>query len=366
MVLALLPAGLTMLPFLTHQTASTHLHNLLVQRAVQTCCFTSRQCRDNPTAQWLGEFAGHAGLEEFHGIDGLRVQWDEYLAALLAAPEEGITVQSALMRHRGLSPSNPYLQPTPMEYEHRVVPSVLADRVMAIACVIASEWADDLSLMHAENERASERHRQSVVSSGTGEGERRLTLPVFCDATRDSDPDNEESASNTPYRDGNYDLLKLLATRQALRGLLAEYDANAGRRRSSEFLHRFAAAHPLEGERPRHAADAWLEALLAQPPLINMVAAAPNTPSGTSLGGGGGGGGDGQGEEGEEGEGEVDSSAISGGDGGGDGALIDPHQIADQIMRRRVDIASCWREELRGVPESMLALKRDWLNTRLS
>ena len=99
LALALLPESLMALqPFLAHQTASTHLHNLLVQRAVQTCCFTSRQCRDNPTAQWLGEFAGHAGLEEFHGIDGLRVQWDEYLAALLAAPEEGITVQSALMR----------------------------------------------------------------------------------------------------------------------------------------------------------------------------------------------------------------------------------------------------------------------------
>ena len=72
-----------------------------------------------------------------------------------------------------------------MEYEHRIVPSVLAERVMATACVIATEWADDLTLMHAENDRATERHRQSVFSSGTGDAERRLTLPVFCDATRD-------------------------------------------------------------------------------------------------------------------------------------------------------------------------------------
>ena len=247
-----------------------------------------------------------------------------------------------------------------MEYEHRIVPSVLAERVMATACVIATEWADDLTLMHAENDRATERHRQSVFSSGTGDAERRLTLPVFCDATRDSDPDSVETASNTPYRDGNYDLLKLLATRQALRGLQAEYDGNLGRRRSSEFVHRFASAHPLEGERPRHAADAWMEALLDQPPLINSaplinrVAATPNAPSG---GGGCGGGGGGQGEAGEAGEegggeeggGEVDTSDISGGcGGGGDGALIDPHQIAEEVMRRRVDIASCGREELRA------------------
>ena len=272
-----------------------------------------------------------------------------------------------------------------MEYEHRIVPSVLAERVMATACVIATEWADDLTLMHAENDRATERHRQSVFSSGTGDAERRLTLPVFCDATRDSDPDSVETASNTPYRDGNYDLLKLLATRQALRGLQAEYDGNLGRRRSSEFVHRFASAHPLEGERPRHAADAWMEALLDQPPLINRaplinrVAATPNAPSGGGGGGGGGGSGQGEageageegggeaGEEGEEGGGGVDTSDISGGGGsGGDGALIDPHQIAEEVMRRRVDIASCWREELRGVPDSMLALKRDWLNRGIS
>ena len=48
-----------------------------------------------------------------------------------------------------------------MEYEHRIVPSVLAERVMATACVIATEWSDDLTLMHAENDRATERHRQS-------------------------------------------------------------------------------------------------------------------------------------------------------------------------------------------------------------
>ena len=134
MTLALLAAvGLALQPkpFLTHQTASTHLHNMLVQRAVQTCCFTSRQCRDNPTAQWLGEFAGHAGLEEFHGIDGLRVQWDEYLTALLAAPEEGITVQSSLMRHRGKPPHATTRQATPRH--HPVTPRHATPRHLTAA-----------------------------------------------------------------------------------------------------------------------------------------------------------------------------------------------------------------------------------------
>ena len=54
-----------------------------------------------------------------------------------------------------------------------------------------------------------------------------------------------------------------------------------------------------------------------------------------------------------------------GGDDGGDGVMIDPHQIADEIMRRRVEIASSWRDELTDISGSMLALKREWLNRGL-
>ncbi len=138
------------------------LYDLLVQRAVQTCCFTSRQCRDNPTAQWLEQFAGHSGLEHFHGLDGLRMAWDEYLTKLLYAPEQSVMVQSVLKKHRGLSPNNPYLQPTPMEYEHRIVPSQIAERVMQTACDIASEWTHDLGLMEAENAEQTRRHLQAT------------------------------------------------------------------------------------------------------------------------------------------------------------------------------------------------------------
>ena len=111
-------------------------------------------------------------------------------------------------------------------------------------------------------------------------------------------------------------------------------------------MHRFAAAHPLEGEQPRHVADTWMQTLLDEPPLL--VAAPPVALRGGgtgSTGGGTGGGG--------------------GGDDGGDGVMIDPHQIADEIMRRRVEIASSWRDELTDISGSMLALKREWLNRGL-
>jgi len=145
-------AALAIVVFLPALVASNtacppRLLSLLVQRAVQTCCFTSRQCRDPPTAEWLVGFGGHVGLETFHGIDGLRVPAEEYVLQLLRAPSEQITVHSALKKHRGLSASNPYLQPSTMTYMVMIQPADLADRVMRTAATIAAKWREDLPMI---------------------------------------------------------------------------------------------------------------------------------------------------------------------------------------------------------------------------
>ena len=36
--------------------------------------------------------------------------------------------------------------------------------------------------------------------------------------------------------------------------------------------------------------------------------------------------------------------------------------ISSQVMRRRVGVATAWRDELSSVPEQMLGLKRAWLD----
>ena len=38
--------------------------------------------------------------------------------------------------------------------------------------------------------------------------------------------------------------------------------------------------------------------------------------------------------------------------------------ISSQVMRRRVGVATAWRDELSSVPEQMLGLKRAWLEAR--
>ena len=311
-LLPILPLGLRLPP----QPRKQPLHDLLVQRAVQSCCFTFRSCRDNPSADWLLRFHSHKGLEHFHGLDGLRLPWRRYLEELFDAPEEEIEVQSTLMKHRGLSPSNPFLQPTPMTYMHPIVPSQLGERVIQAACTIAKEWRSDLKLMGAENEEQMRRHEESI-RTGTPDSKRETTLPVFS-----VDPEHGASA----YRGGNYDLVKLLATRQALRSLLRECEERPSRAHEHEFLLRFSAAHPIDGEQPSHAADAWLAALLQQPYAIF-----------SGQGGGGSG-------------------------GGGAPTLLDPLVLAEDLMERRARLAEGWVDRLEAVPEEMLELKREWLS----
>ena len=68
-------------------------------------------------------------------------QWRDFYAAMLAAPHEEIEVESTLMKHRGGSPNNPYLQPTPMTYAHTIVPATLAERVMSAGSTTSTTFS---------------------------------------------------------------------------------------------------------------------------------------------------------------------------------------------------------------------------------
>ena len=109
------------------------LHSLLVQRAVQSLCYTQKLSRDPISAQWLERFEGHTGMAQFHGIDGLRMPWREYLKRLLCSPAEQLVVESKLQRNRGLSANNPYQQPVPMTYTVDIQPATIASQIMVVA-----------------------------------------------------------------------------------------------------------------------------------------------------------------------------------------------------------------------------------------
>ena len=180
------------------------LHSLLLQRAVQTCCFTARTCRDPPTAKWL---AARAGVAEFyHGVDGLPLSvgsnWTGWLADMLAAPNEEVIVTSVLKKHRGVSADNPYLQPSPMEYTYELRPQEMAEKVMRTAELIAREWREDLARMEDEAESVW-RYRRAITLDDTTEV--RETLPAFS---------LDMNSRSSPYRGGFRKLESLLKMEQ--------------------------------------------------------------------------------------------------------------------------------------------------------
>lgn len=282
---------------------SPELHGLLIQRAVQSTCFTARQCRDAPTAQWLGSFLGHDGLETFHGIGGLRVGWDEYLSSLLRAPCEHLTVYSVLKKNRGLSANNPFLQPSSMEFEHDIKPSLIASRVIDTACLIASEWCEDLTILADDAEPWL--RRGDELTGQTDAHQRRM--PAFM-----NDRSGDGSGDGSPFRGGNYDLLKVLLTRQAARRQRDELDGLPSR--ASALLDAVLEAHPCRGELPFGSADALVSSLLEQPCAVRA-----------------------------------------------DATFVDPFEVAAKLFDTRRELAAEWTEQLARVPDAVLDVKRRWL-----
>ena len=305
------------------------LHALLLQRAVQTVCFNARGCRDPPTAQWL---AARSGVpEQLHGLDGL-ADWRHFILDLLGSPTEQIKVESVLKKHRGLSTNNPYLQPRRMTYSYELKPSDIAERVMQAACLLASEWVEDLDLIAEAEEAAVWRKRRAKVVRS--DEEVKATMPAFS-----IDQDNN---ADSPFRGGNYDLLCALSTRQAVKCALASLRAQPGSWEAHEMLRKHCAesgalfgsqgAPPCAIDLPQKAADEWLSALLDLPIVLR-------TPSATSQGGGE-----------SSGKGLPLSPVI-----------VDPSAVCEQVLEWRASVARAWQQQLALLPEEILSIKREYL-----
>lgn len=290
------------------------LYQLLVQRAVQTCCFTCRECRDPPSAQWLAERAGVP--ERYHGVGAFRPDgnWQEWLLDLLVAPVVEIEVESILKKHRGISPNNPYLQPEAMKFTYELRPPQMAERIMQTAAVIANEWIEDLSSVITEAESVWRDRRAVTLDSNE---EVRETLPAFS-----IDPMNNP---DSPYRGGNYELLHALATRQAAQSALATMAKQPKAWAKREMLEQHVAdstcggpaSDLFSGELERHATEDWIAKLLELPISLRL------------------------GNKGDEPE------------------LVDPRSVVEELLESRQAIAEGWIKLLEDVPEELLAIKRE-------
>lgn len=282
------------------------IKRFVLQRSLQTVMFYMKTCRDTATADWLGRFLELPGLDEYHGLDGITTPWRETVAGLFAEPPTTITLQS-IPRNRAGSGNNPYLPPKVLTMDFDISPQRIALRLLDCACEVARECESDLGRMSQEN--AQIRRESAAGQAGAAEALIRAgSFPTFSHES--------EGTSKSAFRGGTYDLLKRLATREAVLNTIGALDGRPG----SDWLARYYKANGagFDGEQRYHVADEFLKALLAEMPSVSSA-----------------------------------------------GALVDPRAVADAILDEREAAAERWRAQLAAVPADVQDLKREFLEKGL-
>ncbi|KAJ1634029.1 hypothetical protein T492DRAFT_976831 [Pavlovales sp. CCMP2436] len=189
-----------------------------------------------------------------------------------------------------------------------IVPQRIALRLIDCATEVARECLEDLGRMRAENDQI----RTTYLAAQSG-GERELRAYSYA---LSHDPDG---IAVSAFRGGTYDLLKRLATREAVRAALQRLDRDRQPKAVSWLarFHEFNGTR-FDGEHGYNVADDFLRALLSQMPSVSS-----------------------------------------------DGSFCDPSAIAEVVLSERERAASQWREQLATVPADMLELKRVYLSKGL-
>ena len=326
-------------------------YTFLNQCSIQTFLFLLKSMRDPQTVLWMENFtqpsiinakdqnvivsdsdlisndavlpAGNSNeceLLRYHGLNAMNMtlfpSWDSYFVKLIEHPIEYYTVESSIARIS--------------DYELEINPPRLCNRLLAVREQIATEFVSDLGVLSNTGEEIMKAHwknlkkelgpleeePQEEENDPDGKDGREIKIdpsnPLFLDLS-----DNSGNAPS-PLRKGNFDLLKLLATEEAIQRILND----AGRRKGAEavsnkYLHDFYAARILtyfDGSQPYGVADSFVQELLVSPPVVRKSK--------------------------------------------GRTALIDPTRLAELILHTRKRVSLEWKALAEAVPDEHLAIRR--------
>lgn len=300
------------LPDFDQEAARQHevINDFVTQRALQTLIFYQAQNRDEVTAGWLSRFEDHDGIERFHGTQGLRLPWDEYLTSLCQAEDEQIVVE---LKRRGGHKKNPYLKDRYFNYTVSIEPRNLANRLFDLRIALAKEWRSDL-LGIAGVLAELTRSRTAVVVNGTDDLAG-LTMPWL----EAYDPIGSGDA--TAFRGGNFDLLLRLSTHEAVKRTLRQLEqvktpyAKLNHAFLKDFLKKRAKVLVRDG--PYGVASSFLMSLADMPAYIH----------------------------------DYDPREKP--------VFLDPVAMADLVMKEQLNIVELWRSLLDHIPEDNHRVTRD-------
>lgn len=232
-----------------------HIHDILLQRAIQTEIYNFYEVHNEVKAKWLSGFMNHSHLDggEWHSVVGLNIPMSDYLQYLLHEPIHQIEVK---VRVRGphesgptddISPTglandpamanvhpdllgwtkaassrrrNPYLkaqEPKYFTYTEDIDPKFLAESLMTVTAQLGAEWRDDLSLQIEYDDPSKcqaeiDERRQAQKDNLKGDHSR---APVFEAAER-------YRSGSSPLRRQNFDILQRVSTILAVKSLETE------------------------------------------------------------------------------------------------------------------------------------------------
>lgn len=333
-----------------HNIMRTDFRNFLTQRALQSFLHLLMECRDPHTVKWLEDFGGWKNLESFHGTGALNVtrfpSWSSVLMDVMQQPND-VVIVSAKRRgrgHGGWSKNNPYLEDRYVEFQIDIDPPSLATRILSVREQIADEWVTDLETLRVSNDMILESYNKKVKEAREAEN---------CD---DASYDNNEcavSAENRPrifafdrnaqyflrntmavndrassmLRQGNFDLLALLATQESVHRVLRDYvDSGEEHSASFEWFRGFyveRVAKFFDGDKEHGSSDDFLEELLLAPPA---VIAGENAKMG----------------------------------------LVDPLRIAEDILTTRSNVAVEWKKIAIDTKDEHVTVRKELLEKQMA
>lgn len=244
------------------------IKQFLTQRSIQGLIGLMHINRDQITADWLCQWGDHPGLERYHGLHGLQRPSTEYIEDLLRSPAETVIVEFKRRGnggHGGYSGNNPYLQNHVYEHKTDINPRSLGERLLQVREQLASEWIQALPLIEKENEEVWRSFFEKVRSEdGTVDAMANLQHS----AMEGFDPTHTTGSQN---QGGDYDLLKSLATVQALKKVKKDAGGSEAGEAKAQWIDRMANVWGGEFEEDMQigASERFIEELLKQTPSIS-------------------------------------------------------------------------------------------------
>lgn len=259
-------------------------------------------------------------LLRYHGLGAMNTTrfptWESYFLELLKEPKEIWTIQSTKAHI-----------PT---YELEINPASLCGRMISVREQISKEWALDLGVIATMSRRAMELYFEKVrLQSGQGNRDDEVAIRIERMAIQDMlflewSPNEGSDLAPSPLRQGNFDLLVLLTTQEAIHRILNDKERLEGpadavtHKFLEDFYSERLATHFIGGQRYGRSNE-FLEELLAVPPSLITY-----------------------------------SKGLT--------AFVDPIRVTEMILMERESVALEWQGISRGSPEEHYDIRRMMLN----